>query len=427
VDLFVVDVATGVERPLVTQAGRDAEPSWPADGKWIAFHSQAGSRNYFEARHVGLVPAAGGAVRYVTESFGADVFRGATRFGWIGHDLVFGAGKGTSDNLYAIDLRTGGSRLLAESLAGSSSFSFSREGSLAFLRASASRPPEIWVATQNGTASQLTRVHDELSAYPTMAVETVRWKSSDGMPMEGVFWLPPRHKAGSPVPLLVELHGGPTGVALESFPVPRTYPTQLFAQDGFAVFAPNFRGSANYGAKLRLANIDSQGFGDFDDVMTGIDMLVAKGIADPKRLGVMGWSYGGFLTAWIIGHSNRFKAASIGAPATDWTTYYGASDGPRDVLWTYFGGTPWEKGQNYDRHSPRSALPNVRTPALLQHGERDIDHCAEIYQALTDTKVPVEFVTYPREGHGIGEPAHQLDVMRRNLAWFRKWVLGGSE
>jgi dipeptidyl aminopeptidase/acylaminoacyl peptidase len=92
------------------------------------------------------------------------------------------------------------------------------------------------------------------------------------------------------------------------------------------------------------------------------------------------------------------------------------------VLWTYFGGKPWDKRQNYDRHSPRYSLPNVRTPALLQHGERDIDHCAEIYQALTDLNVPVEFVTYPREGHGIAEPAHQADLMRRNLAWFRKWI-----
>ncbi|MBI1790375.1 MAG: S9 family peptidase, partial [Acidobacteria bacterium] len=250
----------------------------------------------------------------------------------------------------------------------------------------------------------------------------LRWKSRDGLGIEGVLWLPFNYQPGGRVPLLVELHGGPTGVALESFPTPRTYPTQVFLEQGYAVFAPNFRGSSNYGASFRLKNIESQGFGDFDDVMTGVDLLIEKGIADPDRLGVMGWSYGGFLSAWIIGHTHRFKAASIGAPATDWITYYGQSDGPREVLWTYFGGNPWDKAANYLRHSPRAALAQARTPTLLQVGDRDINHCAEIYQALTGHKVPVEYALYPREGHGFVEPAHQRDVMNRNLAWFERWV-----
>ena len=128
------------------------------------------------------------------------------------------------------------------------------------------------------------------------------------------------------MPLLVELHGGPTGIVLDAFPTPRTYPTQVFLQNGIAVFAPNFRGSVNYGAAFTKKSAQSQGIGDYQDVMTGIDALIARGIADPDRLGVMGWSYGGYLTASVITQTNRFKAASIGAPATDWITYYGQSD-----------------------------------------------------------------------------------------------------
>ena len=136
----------------------------------------------------------------------------------------------------------------------------------------------------------------------------------------------------------------------------------------------------------------------------------------------MGWSYGGYLTAWIIGHTDRFKAATVGAPATDWITYYGQSDGPRSTLLTYFGGTPWEKPEAYNRHSPRAGVAKIRTPALLQVGALDINHNSEIYWSLTDRKIPVEYVVYPREGHGIAEPAHQRDLMERNLRWFSRWL-----
>ena len=137
----------------------------------------------------------------------------------------------------------------------------------------------------------------------------------------------------------------------------------------------------------------------------------------------MGWSYGGFLTSWTIGHSDRFKAASIGAPGTDWAGLYGASDVPREILWTYFGGKPWDNMETYRRHSSRYTLARIKTPSLLLHGAEDIDPISEIFQALTDLLVPVEFATYPREGHSISEPRHQQDLMQRNLRWFKRWIL----
>jgi dipeptidyl aminopeptidase/acylaminoacyl peptidase len=204
--------------------------------------------------------------------------------------------------------------------------------------------------------------------------------------------------------------------------MPRTYPIQVLLQNGIAVFAPNFRGSANYGPAFRLKNALSQGVGDYQDVMTGVDYLIERGIADPDRLGIMGWSYGGYLTTAIITQTTRFKAASIGAPSTDWITYYGQSDGPREVLRSYFGGTPWEVPANYNRHSPRYRLRHIRTPSLLQVGSLDINHNAEIYQALLDHNVPVEYVVYPREGHGITEAEHVRDLLERNLRWLLGWL-----
>ncbi|MEZ5399457.1 MAG: S9 family peptidase [Bryobacteraceae bacterium] len=418
VDLYEVDVATGKTTALVTDTGRDAEPSYSPDGRTIAFHSQGGAWNYFAARHVGIVPSGGGKVRYLTIGQPFDVFRGGNRFSWSADSrtIRYTAGRGVTDLLVSQDIESGKATVLAERIAGAATFS--RDGRTAvFAKTSATRPPEI-VRLRDGIETPVTHLQDGVAALPEIASRVVRWRSPDGLEIEGILWLPVGYAAGNRVPMIVELHGGPTGVALHAFPTPRTYPTQVFLQQGIAVFAPNFRGSCNYGEAFRQKNALSQGEGDYQDVMSGVDQLIGEGIADPDRLGVMGWSYGGYLTGAVIAQTNRFKAASIGAPAVDWTTYYGEFDGSKEVLWTYFGGTPWEAPESYNRHSTRSRLRNIVTPSLLQVGGLDINHNAEIYQALTDHKVPVEYVVYPREGHGIAEPAHQRDLMERNLRWF---------
>ena len=422
VDLFAVDLVTGAERPLVTQPGRDAEPSFSPDGALIAFHSQAGSANYFEARHVAVIPSVGGEIKYVTMKSNLDVFRGGNAFAWSpdSRTLYFTAGRGVTDVLVGVELASGRETILEERISGAASFSTGGDV-MAFLETSPLRPPEVFVIDR-GAKRQLTTAHAALAALPRPKSEVLKWKSRDGLEVEGVLWLPPGYEPGRRIPLLIELHGGPTGAALHSFPMPRTYPTQMFLDQGIGVFAPNFRGSSNYGAAFRMRNTQSQGIGDFDDVMTGLDMLIERGIADPDRLGVMGWSYGGYLTGSIITQTHRFKAASVGAPATDWTTYYGQADGPREIFISYFGGLPWDVPRNYERHSYRARLGEVRTPALLQVGAVDINHNGEIYQALSDRKIPVEYVVYPREGHAIREPAHVRDLMERNYRWFTRWL-----
>jgi dipeptidyl aminopeptidase/acylaminoacyl peptidase len=423
-DLYEIDLRTLAERPIVVQPGRDADPSYSPDGKWIAFHSQGGTLNYFAARYVALVPSGGGAIRYLTRdpNIPLDVFRGGNHFSWSrdGKTLFYTAGQGTRDLLVRQDVDSNRIERVADRTASVASFTPDLSRAV-FLKASDEKPAEI-VLLEGATESPLVTLADSVAAYAQVHPKVISWKSRDGLAVEGVLCLPIRYQPGRPVPLLVELHGGPTGVALAQFPVPRTYPTQAFLENGFAVLSPNFRGSTNYGADFRLKNIQSQGFGDFNDIMTGVDVLVRQGIADPNRLGVMGWSYGGFLTAWVIGHTDRFKAASVGAPATDWITYYAQSDGPRSTLLTYFGGTPWEQPESYRRHSPRAGIANIRTPALLQVGALDINHNNEIYWSLTDRNIPVEYVVYPREPHGFTGPEHQRDVIERNLRWFMRWL-----
>ncbi|HYM05880.1 MAG TPA: S9 family peptidase [Terriglobales bacterium] len=432
VDIYEADLRSGRETPLVVQPGQDLAPAYSRDGRYVAFYSQRGVLSYFGERQVGVVPTGGGSIRYVTERMDGDVFGGATRFWWAGDGskLIFEAGKGTSDYLFSVNPATGDSERLAFVLRGPSAFSISQDGNrIAWIKSSTSEPGDVYLRDlPSGREVRLSDVNPQVRDYAVVSAQTVRWKSKDGLEIEGVLRLPFSYAPGRRVPLLVSLHGGPTGAALESFPVPRTYPTQLFLQEGFAVFEPNFRGSINYGPQFRLPTIQAQGFGDMDDIMTGIDMLIDRGIAHPDRLGVMGWSYGGYLSAWIIAHTNRFKAASIGACSTDWVSWYAPSiankESAPEVMWEYFGGPPWDRLDVYNRHSTRAFLKNIKTPSLVLHGEQDIDSGPEVYVALRDLNVPVSYVTYPREGHGISEPRHQSDLMQRNLDWFKRWILG---
>lgn len=418
-DLFEYDLQSSRETPLVVQPGQDLSPSYSRDGKQVAFYSQTGVLSFFGERRVGMVPSGGGAIRYIDSE--GDVFNGARKFWWSPDHarLLFGAGEGTSDYLFSADVVSGTSKRLNYKLSGTSSFSASADGEhIAWIRASSDKGPDLFVGDR-----VLTKINPEIAAYSPVHAQTIRWKSSDGLQVEGVLRLPPGYTPGSRIPLLLILHGGPTGVAVESFPIPRMYPTQLFLEAGFAVLEPNFRGSINYGAAFRTPTIQQQGYGDMADVMTGVDKLIADGIADPKRLGVMGWSYGGFLTTWIVSHSDRFQAASIGACSMDWVSHYGESvgveDGPPEVVQEYFGGQPWIQFENYQRHSPRFFLKNLKTPSLLMRGQRDSDSIGELYLALTELGVPATFVTYPREPHSISEPMHQRDLLRRNLEWFQ--------
>ncbi len=201
----------------------------------------------------------------------------------------------------------------------------------------------------------------------------------------------------------------------------------MFAARGYAVFRPNPRGSGGYGESFRQANRADWGGADFRDVMTGIDALVAQGIADPERLGIAGWSYGGFLAAWAITQTDRFRAASIGAPVVDLLSMEGTSDIPGFIT-SFFGTVPWSAGELIRAHNPISHVAKAKTPALIQQGEDDprvpLSQGLMLHQALLDLGVPVTMVVYPRTAHAPREPKLRIDVMKRNLWWFDRWIKG---
>jgi dipeptidyl aminopeptidase/acylaminoacyl peptidase len=276
--------------------------------------------------------------------------------------------------------------------------------------------PEVWLATQPGTAEVVTHVNENWKQIALIKPEFLRYKSFDGTEIEGALLKPAGYQAGTKVPLVVIVHGGPTGRWADSF---QSW-GQLLGARGYAVLYPNVRGSTGYGHRFLEMNRADWGGGDFKDVMAGVDFVIARGIADPDRLGIAGWSYGGYMASWAITQTNRFKAAMTGAGLSDLASEFGTEDGSSYDEW--FFGTPYEKPQEFIDSSPITFIKNAHTPTLILQGEADvtdpIGQSQQLYRGLKRYGVETEFVVYPREGHGFREEKHQLDVLNRIVGWF---------
>jgi dipeptidyl aminopeptidase/acylaminoacyl peptidase len=291
--------------------------------------------------------------------------------------------------------------------------------------------PEAYVGRiDNFSPARVSSANMDMPKLPLGKMEVVKWKSSDGMDVEGILNYPVDYKAGTRVPLLLVIHGGPAGVFTQNFAAgPNLYPTAVFNAHGYAVLRVNPRGSSGYGKKFRYANYKDWGGGDYKDLMTGVDHVVSMGVADADRLGVMGWSYGGFMTSWIITQTKRFKAASIGAAVTNLMSFTGTADIPGFIP-DYMGAEFWDNLDVYRQHSAMFNIKGVSTPSLIQHCEGDlrvpISQGYEIYNALKRQNVPVRMLVMPRQAHGPTEPKMMLKVMQTNVEWFDKMLGNGS-
>src|SRR5256714_3294722 len=245
--------------------------------------------------------------------------------------------------------------------------------------------------------------------------------------MEGVLIQPADSDPAKKYPLLVVIHGGPTGVDNPLLRADRYYPLELFAVKGAVILRPNYRGSAGYGEKFRSLNVRNLGIGDYWDVISGVDHLIAQGIVDRDRVGAMGWSQGGYISAFITTSSDRFKAVSVGAGISDWMTYYVNTD-IHPFTRQYLKATPWDDPEVYRKTSPITYLATAKTPTLIQHGELDkrvpIPNAYELYQGLRDRGVPAKLVVFKGFGHGIDKPKEQRALLDQNFDWFSEWVWG---
>ncbi|HKQ57328.1 MAG TPA: S9 family peptidase [Candidatus Eisenbacteria bacterium] len=420
VDVGVVAVSGGPARRLgVIGNGSFA---WSPDGRWIALATGADRDAFVEKNDLWLVPAAGGGARNLTAGFDEDAYAPAWSAG--SDTLFFHSAQGVTSVVAAVPLAGGPpvlSTVRTRSAAGTPAAAGS--GRAAWIQSSTVTPAEVWIADHvrlEGRA--VTRLNAAVARLKLGTTRSVRWTSSDGVTVEGLLLRPPGTAETGALKTLVLLHGGPytTHYALGFEPVP-----QHFAAHGYQVFMPNFRSSGGYGTAFMVRRRADWGGQDWRDVVTGIDSLVRWGLADPRRLGVYGHSYGGYLSAWAITQTDRFDAAMVSAGAVDLGAHWGQSDIQQYRAFD-FSGTPWGSPETWQRASPITHVGRVKTPTLVFAGEEDrrvpYPQGQQLYRALLALRVPTEFVHYPREPHTYREYRHNWDRWTRTLAWFDRWV-----
>jgi dipeptidyl aminopeptidase/acylaminoacyl peptidase len=293
-------------------------------------------------------------------------------------------------------------------------------------------PAEVVISGPEGTKT-LTATNPQLAGIALGETEVITWKSSDGTEVEGILLKPVGYRQGERYPLLVVAHGGPTGAHTNGFKASSGSGGHYWAGRGWATLYPNVRGSTGYGEKFMRANIMDWGGGDYRDLMTGVDEVVRRGIADSDRLAVAGWSYGGYMTGWVVSQTPRFKAAMMGAGLSNMVSMYGTTDIP-GYIGTFYEGMPKLDGKltnkSLEFYRSRSAITyadRVTTPLLMLHGANDervpIGQPMEYFRHLKDRGKTVELVFYPREGHGLREYYHQVDRMKREYEWIAKHTL----
>jgi dipeptidyl aminopeptidase/acylaminoacyl peptidase len=426
-DIYVVTVGDSKVKKIVDTPGPDRNPRWSPDGKQIAYETAAGGKYFFYTNSkIAVVAADGGASRVLTDAFDED----PGLIAWAPDGVYFAAAQKTYAHLFRLNPETKATeKLSAPDHLLANAFSFSKDfQQVAFRGAQDNEYPEIFTTSvAKWQAKKLTTLGDQLKAFKSAKREVISWKSTDGATIQGVLYTPPDFKLSKKYPLLVVIHGGPTGVDQPIVNADRYYPVERFVAKGALVLRPNYRGSAGYGEKFRALNVRNLGVGDYADVISGVDSLIAKGFVDKDRVGSMGWSEGGYISAFITTSSDRFKAVSVGAGISDWVTYYVNTD-ITPFTRQYLHATPWDDPEIYKKTSPITYIAKAKTPTLIQHGENDkrvpIPNGYELRQALEDGGVPVKMVVYKGFGHGITKPKQQRAVMEENEKWFAKYIWG---
>ena len=423
-DLSIVDLGNGQIRTLVTTSAAENNPHFSPDGKTIAFVISDTPPRWAQNNRLALIAASGGAPKLLPES--ADGNPALHGFSQDGTQMIYSEARGTMTGLYAQNISGSPPTMLRLGNSVATNFSLNVDGSqIGFSLESNDRAAEAYVASLNNfLPKRVSNVNENLPAHPLPKVETVNWKAADGRDIEGILIYPVGYKAGSRVPLLLNVHGGPAGVFVQHFSAaPVIYPLAVFASKGFAILRPNPRGSTGYGVAFRRANEKDWGGADYQDLMRGVDKIIEMGVADGQRMGVMGWSYGGYMSAWIITQTNRFKAASIGAPVVNLTSFNGTADIPAFVP-DYFGGQSWEIPETYAKFGAMTQIGKAKTPSLIQHNEGDIrvpiSQGYELFNALKQRGVETRMLVVPRQAHGPTEPKALLKLMETNVSWFEE-------
>lgn len=439
--VYIVNVATKQLDRIASEfrSAADAlnQPVWSPDGRTLAFPTFVQSSRISGDSIPEPLLGNGELVLYnvaskrskVADDSHIDVMLSQPQWTPDGRSLLFTSSDSAYQSVFQFDVAASQfSRITnKKSIHG---LSLSKDGTrVAFSMGTTTSPNDVYVSdTRFASPVRLTTLNPQIANFALGDQKVITWNGSNGSSIQGVLLLPVGYTAGNRYPLLVEEHGGPTGASDNDFKATSTSPGQVWAGRGWAVLYPNPHGSTGYGAKFMRSNIKDLGGADFRDIMDGVDDVIRLGIADSSKLAFEGWSYGGYMAAWVVGHTSRFKAARMGAGMSDLASMYGTSEIP-GYIGMFEGGVPSAQTRTlYTTMSPITYADRVTTPLLILHGASDPrvapGQAMEFYRALKDRGKTVQLVLYPREQHGFGEYYHLLDRMQRDYAWITKYTLG---
>lgn len=429
-DIAILELASKKSVTIVANPAGDAFIAWSPEGDRILYSSSVAdtvSQFYKNNRLF---------IYHFTDNrsteIAADFDENKSVFDWNKKGIFFGASQKTKSPLFHLDPATGLIRPLPlpQDIVGFASFS--KDGNtVAFAARNFTGLTEVYTGSadigEGAQPEKITNLSDQIRGWNTPVNEVIQWKSKDGALIEGILLKPRNYDEKKKYPLLVVIHGGPTGTDRPE-PVPTyVYPILQWCEKGALVLRVNYRGSAGYGEKFRALNVRNLGVGDMWDVLSGVEYLQKKGVIDTSRMGCMGWSQGGYISAFLTTHTSVFKAISVGAGISDWATYYVSTD-ITPFTRQYLKATPWEDKAIYEKTSPIAAINNARTPTLIQHGELDkrvpISDAYELYRGLQDRAIPSRLIVYKGFGHGITKPKERLAAIWHNWQWFSKYIWG---
>ena len=425
-DISLVNVKSKTVRKLITWGGNDRNPIFTPDGKSILFTSDGEKNEPIGFSDVYKVSSNGGKPKKLAETpnRSTNIIKCSSNSNYV---YVSEANR-TKSEIYKISLNKKEIRPILNLDGRVSSPNISNDSeTIAFVKQELNKPSEVYLSElSNISPKQISNFNSSLEFPKFAKTELLQWSSKDGLEIEGLLTYPAKYNKRKKYPLALIIHGGPAGVFSQSFTGnPSIYMIQYFASKGYAVLRANPRGSTGYGKDFRFANFKDWGFGDYEDIMSGVDKVIDMGLADPERLAVMGWSYGGYMTSFVVTRTNRFKAASMGAGLPNLVSMTTTTDIP-DYLVAHMGAEFWEDYETYEKHSAIYRINNVKTPTQVIHGSNDLrvpfTQGQEFYVALKRKGVSTEMVVYPRTPHGPREPKLLMDVSPRILAWLDQFI-----
>ena len=428
-DIAVIDIATKKITVLVSNPTGDFFNRWNPDGTEFIYGSAINDSvsNFYKNNRLFIYNINAKSSR----EFAQDIDENKSVADWNRHGLFVSTIEKTTQKLYSIDTKTGKAKTVDLPVEVPSGISFSKNtDNIALSGRAFNGMTEIYTGKFNQPLKLLTNSSAQIAGWNTPVNEVVSWKSTDGATINGVLLKPKNFDPKKKYPLMVVIHGGPTGI---DFPEPTptyVYPIMQWVEKGAIVLRVNYRGSAGFGEKFRALNVRNLGVGDMWDVMSGIDFLAGQGFVDTARMGSMGWSQGGYISAFLTTNTNRFKAISVGAGISNWVTYYVNTD-ITPFTRQYLQATPWSDMDVYLKTSPMTNINKASTPTLIQHGEFDrrvpIPNAYELYRGLQDRGIPSKLIVYKGFGHGISKPKERLAAVWHNWQWFNKYIFGEEE